>query len=101
MDFAIPADQRVKLKESEKWDKYQDFTRELKKEYESDADIYYKCCTQYTNQMIAREFRRLGNGMTSRDHLNYSITKSASILRKVLESWEDLLCLKLQWKTIN
>ena len=31
MDFAVPADHRVKLKESEKKDKYLDLTRELKK----------------------------------------------------------------------
>ena len=31
VDFALPADQRVKLKESEKKDKYLDLARELKK----------------------------------------------------------------------
>ena len=31
VDFAVPADHRVKLKESEKKDKYQDLARELKK----------------------------------------------------------------------
>ncbi len=31
MDFAVPADSRIKLKESEKNDKYHDFTREFKK----------------------------------------------------------------------
>ena len=31
VDFAVPADHRVKLKESEKKDKYLDLTRELKK----------------------------------------------------------------------
>ena len=31
MAFAVPADHRVKLKESEKRDKYIDVTRELKK----------------------------------------------------------------------
>ena len=31
MDFAAPAEHRVKLKESAKSDKYLDFTRELKK----------------------------------------------------------------------
>ena len=31
MDFAVPADHGVKLKESEKKDKYLDLTRELKK----------------------------------------------------------------------
>ena len=29
MDFVIPADHRVKLKESEKRDKYEDFAREI------------------------------------------------------------------------
>ena len=31
MDFAVPADLRVKVKECEKRDKYHDFARELKK----------------------------------------------------------------------
>ena len=31
MDFAVPAENRVKLKESEKRDKYLDLARELKK----------------------------------------------------------------------
>ena len=31
MDFAVPADKIVKLKESEKKHKYMEFTRELKK----------------------------------------------------------------------
>ena len=40
VDFAVPADHRVKLKESEKKDKYLDLVRELKKEtvkHESDG----------------------------------------------------------------
>ena len=31
VDFAVPADHRVKLKENEKKDKYLDLARELKK----------------------------------------------------------------------
>ena len=31
MDFAVPADHRVKLKENEKKDKYLDLAREVKK----------------------------------------------------------------------
>ena len=34
VDFAVPADHRVKLKESEKSDKYLDLARELKKTME-------------------------------------------------------------------
>ena len=33
MDFAVPADRRKELKESEKKDKYQDLTWEWKKNY--------------------------------------------------------------------
>ena len=40
MELAISADHRVKIKESEKSDKYLDLARELKKasEHESDGD---------------------------------------------------------------
>ena len=31
VDFAVPADHRIKLKECEKWDKYLDLARDLKK----------------------------------------------------------------------
>ncbi len=40
MDFAVPADHRVKLKESEKKDKYLVQTRELKKTVEHESDGY-------------------------------------------------------------
>ena len=30
-----------------------------------------------------------------------ALLKTARILRRVLESWEDLLSLKLEWKTIS
>ena len=33
VDFAVPADHRIKLKECEKKDKYLDLARELKKNY--------------------------------------------------------------------
>ena len=34
---------------------------------------------------------------TRRDHPNYSIVKSARLLRRDLDTWGDLLSLKLQW----
>ena len=30
-----------------------------------------------------------------------ALLRTVRILRRVLETWEDLLSLKLQWKTIN
>ena len=48
VDFAVPADHRIKLKENEKRDKFIDFARELKKkkkmEYESDSDLVWFLC---------------------------------------------------------
>ena len=38
VDFAVPADHRIKLKESEKKDKYLDLARELKKTMENEGD---------------------------------------------------------------
>ena len=40
VDFAVPADHRIKLKESEKRDKYLDLVRELKKTMEHEGDDY-------------------------------------------------------------
>ena len=45
MDFTVPADHRVKLKESEKKDKYLDLAGNGKTmEHESDSDTSYNCC---------------------------------------------------------
>ena len=40
VDFAVPADHRIKLKECEKKDKYLDLARELKKTMEHEEDDY-------------------------------------------------------------
>ena len=58
MDFAVPTDHRVKIKESEKIDKYSDIAWELKNkkqnktkqqnktvQYESDGDTNCNWCT--------------------------------------------------------
>ena len=40
VDFAVPADHRIKLKECKKRDKYLDLARELKKTMEHEGDNY-------------------------------------------------------------
>ena len=50
VDFAVPADLRIKLKECEKKDKYLDFARELKKTIEHDwmgKVIHRELCKQF------------------------------------------------------
>ena len=89
MDFAIPADKKIKLKEIKKKDKYLDLARELKKKqqqkktkqkknkqtvgHESDGDINYNWCSWYSHQRIGKRTGGLGNKRTSRDHPNYYI----------------------------
>ena len=41
-DFAVPAGHRIKLKESEKKDKYLDLTTKLKKTVEHKSDVLYQ-----------------------------------------------------------
>ena len=43
VDFAVPADHRIKLKECEKRDKYLDHARELNKTMEHEGDNYGNC----------------------------------------------------------
>ena len=43
VDFAVPTDHRIKLKECEKKDKYVDLARELKKPMEHEGDDYTNC----------------------------------------------------------
>ena len=43
VDFDLPADHKVKLKENEKRDKYYDLARGLKKPVEHESDIYTNC----------------------------------------------------------
>ena len=52
VDFAVLADHRIKLKESEKKDKYLNFARELKKTMEHEGDNYTNrdWCFWYSQQ---------------------------------------------------
>ena len=47
LDFAVPADHRIKLKEWEKKDKYLDLTRELKKKTVEHAGDNYTISNWY------------------------------------------------------
>ena len=94
--FTVPADHRIKLKECEKKDKYLDLARELKKLWNMQVTIIpieIGAFGTVTKGLLKGSWR------TNGDHPNYSIT--AKILTRVLETWGDLLSLKLQWKTIS
>ena len=79
MDFAVPADHRLKLKESEKKDKYLDLARELKKTMEHEGDNYTNrdWCFWHSYQKIIKGTGWLGGWRTSRDPPNYNIIENS------------------------
>ena len=63
MGVAVPANHRIKLKESEKRNKYQDIARELKQyiKYIGGGDTNCNWCTWNNPQRIGKEVRRRVN----------------------------------------
>ena len=61
VDIAVPADNKMKMKESETIDKYMDLARELKNdvECEGDDDSNYSCYTGNSFQMLGTGPSRL------------------------------------------
>ena len=86
VDFAVPADQRIKLKENEKKDKYQDLAMELKKTVEHESDSYTNCDWYfwYSHRRIIKETGGLGNKRMSGDHPNYYIIENDQNTEKSL-----------------
>ena len=103
VDFVVPADHLIKLKKSEKRDKNVDIASKLKKTVEHSArDTNCNWCAHYSHQMIDTRTGSDGNKKTSRDHPNNILLfRSDRILRRIRETWGDLLSLKFQWKTIS
>ena len=75
MDFAVLADHRIRLKESEKKDKYLDLARELKKIWNMKVMII---------PIVIGAFGTggLGSWRTSGDYPNYSITENGQNTEK-------------------
>ena len=80
MDIAVPADYRIKLKESEKKDKYFDLARELKKkkniEHESDDYTNHDWCFWYNHQRIIKRAKGLEGWWMSGVYPNYIIIEN-------------------------
>ena len=112
VNFAVPANYRVKLKESEKRYKYVDLARELKNTmtHESDGDTNSKWRVRYSHQRFGTRTGGLGNCRTNGDHPNYSIVeigqntkKSPGDLRRlaVTQTPVENHQLTLVWKTLK
>ena len=103
INFAVPADHRIKLKECEKKDKYLDFARELKKNYGTWKWRLYKLFGAFgtVTKGLLKDLEDLEVRGQLETIQTTALLKTARILRWVLEIWGDLLSLKLQRKTIS
>ena len=94
--FAVLADDRVKIKENEVWDKYLDLARELKKKQWSMIVTVIPIVIG-----LVRELEELKIGGRIESIQTTALLRSARILRRVLETWGNLLSIRLKWKTIS
>ena len=92
------------LKECEKKDKYIDFARELiKKIWNMKVTILPIVIGVLgaVTEGLLKGLDDLEVGGRVETIQTTALLRTARILRKVLETWGDLLSLKLQWKTIS
>ena len=85
VDFPVPVDYRIKLKECEKRDKYLNLARELKKTMEYGGDNYTDCdwCFWHGNQTIIEGPGRFRSWRPSWDHQNNSIIENGQNTEKI------------------
>ena len=103
VDFAVPVDNRIKLKESEKKDKYLDLARELKKLRNMKVTIVPIVIGAFgtVTKGLLQGLEDLEVGGRVETIQMTALLRTAGILKRLLETWRDLLSLNLQWKTIS
>ena len=103
VDFAIPADHRIHVKESEKKDKYLNLAREIKKLWNMKVTIVSIVIGALgtVTKGLLKGLEDLEIGGRVETIQTTALLRTARILRRVLETWGDMLSLKLQWKTIS
>ena len=98
VDFDVPADHRIKLKECIKKDKYLNFAWELKKLWNMQVTIIpivIGAFGTFTKGLLkGLEDMELGGRVETIQ--TTTLLRTARIMRRVLETWGDLLSLKLQ-----
>ena len=78
LNFALLTDHSIKLKESEKKDKYPDLARQLKiLEHKRDSHTNCYWWSWYSHQKIDKGSGGIGNKKTNGNHPNYNIDKIA------------------------
>ena len=98
VNFAVPFDPRINLKESEKKDKYLDLARELKKLWDTKVTIVPIVIGAFgtTTKGLFKGLKDIEVGEGVETIQMTALLRTARILRRVLDTWGDLLSLKLQ-----
>ena len=103
VDFAVPGDHRIKLKECGKKDKYLDLARELKKLWNMRVMIVPIEIGAFgtVTQGLLKFLEEVELGKRVETIQATTLWRTDRILSRVLETWGDLLSLKLQRKTLK
>ena len=103
VDFAVPADHGIKLKECETGDKCLDLARELKKLWNKKVTIIPIVIGAFgsVTKGLLKGLEDLEVGGWVETIQTTALLKTSRILRRVLETLGDLLSLNLQWKTVS
>ena len=103
VDSAVPADHGINRKESAKKDKYLDLARELKKLWNMKVTIVPIVIGALgtVTKGLLKGLEDLEVGGLVETIQTTALLRTARILRRILETWGDLLSLRLQWKTIS
>ena len=93
VDVFVSVELRIKLKESEKKYNYLGLARELKKNTEHEGDSYTNrdWCFWNSHQRIFKGIRGHGKWRKSGDFQTTALLRTARILRRILQTWGDLL----------
>ena len=96
VDFTVPSDHRINLKECAKKDKYLDFARELKKLWNMKVTIVPIVIGAFgtTTKGLLKGLEDLGVGGRAETIQMTALLRTDRILKRVLETWGDLLSLK-------
>ena len=91
----------MKLKEYEKGDKYLDLDREFKKLLNMKGIILVIGALGTVTKGLVQGLEDLEIIRPVKTIQTTAFLRSVRMLRRVLETWGDLLSLKLQWETIS
>ena len=101
VDFVLPADHIIKLKKREKKNNYLDLASEMKTLWNVKVTIIPSVISAFG--AVTKGLLKGLEDLEIRGRVDTiqttALLRTAGILRRVLETWGDLLSLKLQWKT--